>query len=571
MKYLFVIIALLLATASVGTYLSLPGVNSVIPIVYWVTDPNPARDEQINLFHRWLIKNGHTKVFELSTPADVRKMRGQLNVAVYDDIIATQPEAAVLFDFESTEEQLEAALPMTVQAPAAEMKTDSANRATHKQIIQGVSLVAGDVMDIGGTNLPLFYQIGMLEDQTETAQRLGFGPDQTFPAIVPDLMQNDRQYLFPCNVAVHMFWVNKDTFQRYGQPLPPTRWTIEEFEERGKAFVDAANPDHDHRSVFFIPFLQASELYRSMGTDLFNETLTDTTLDPIKRPHDYENFKRAHELIYEWTHEDFILPTSADIQSFATETGYGGGNLQLFNRGNYAMVRIGRYALIQLRKFGSMNLDVVEPPHGGYPATTTSTRAAAVYKASPNKEIADLFQAYLASEDYNMQIVRDADALPPNPKYTDSEAYRNPPDYPNEHGLHEKFTDAMFDIAVPSSVSPFILPSRVSRYVNATRDDHMNDLADIDTAMDEAAMLIRNEIQRTLEEAPQLQAEYDRRVALQKKIDDLRSRGEKIPLEWISNPFYRKYYVDMGWATPPEAPEASHNSESTDAEEPVSP
>jgi len=66
---------------------------------------------------------------------------------------------------------------------------------------------------------------GILADVTEDAKRLGFGPDRTYPALGPALFFDGRQYAFPRNPAQTMYWVNKETFARHGQPLPPSRWT----------------------------------------------------------------------------------------------------------------------------------------------------------------------------------------------------------------------------------------------------------------------------------------------------------------------------------------------------------
>ncbi|MDX1683164.1 MAG: hypothetical protein R3336_08590, partial [Phycisphaeraceae bacterium] len=59
MKYLFAVIALLLVVASVIVAWSMPSAQTEIPVIYWVTDPNPARVEQAGGFDKWLIENGH--------------------------------------------------------------------------------------------------------------------------------------------------------------------------------------------------------------------------------------------------------------------------------------------------------------------------------------------------------------------------------------------------------------------------------------------------------------------------------------------------------------------------------
>ena len=60
MKTLFASLFVIMVIASVGTVLTLPDAQTDVPVIYWVTAPNPARIEQIELFHEWLVHNGHT-------------------------------------------------------------------------------------------------------------------------------------------------------------------------------------------------------------------------------------------------------------------------------------------------------------------------------------------------------------------------------------------------------------------------------------------------------------------------------------------------------------------------------
>lgn len=121
-------IGLLLIAANFGTWLSLPQQQSELPILYWVTDPHPAREEQIQTFYQWLEKNDY---------------------------------------------------------PPMEIRVDAANTEITKKLIQGVSGVAGEIIDCyrAKRDLLLFYNVGMLEDVTDAANTLGFGPDQTYPAM----------------------------------------------------------------------------------------------------------------------------------------------------------------------------------------------------------------------------------------------------------------------------------------------------------------------------------------------------------------------------------------------------
>ncbi|MBN2312192.1 MAG: carbohydrate ABC transporter substrate-binding protein [Candidatus Hydrogenedentes bacterium] len=541
MKYLFVATCVILVLLSVGTLLSFPNARTEVPVLYWVTDPNPAREEQVAIFHRWLINSGYGEEVVLRTTEDVAAFRGRNWTPAMREAIETAEangDAGRLWAAPPGE----GALPITVRAPLYELRVDSANRDVSKMVIQGVSGVGGDIMDINsGSGMRYFHSVGLLRDVTEAGKRLGFDPTQTFAAMEPELTLDGRQYGFPCNVALGMFWVNRATLKKFGQPMPPERWTFEEFERLGKAFVEAANPPGERQTVFYASSGHLEVMYRSLGLSMFNESLTRCALDD-------ERFLRCIKLLYKWTYEDHILPSSAERDSFDTQSGYGGAVLQLFNRGNYALFPMGRYALIQLRKFGPLDVGVVELPHGGFPNAFTTTRAAAVYVGGDRQELAEYFLGYLASEDYNMQIVRDADALTPNPRYAETEEFLRPEDYPNEWGAHEAFIRAENTIAIGGAYSPYVLHSVAGRLTRDAVDGFMNDRLTAEEATAQAAFRVNAEIRRTLEENPGLRAQYAEDEALQEQIEESRRAGRPVPVSWIGNPFHRRYYLWKGWA-----------------------
>jgi multiple sugar transport system substrate-binding protein len=539
MRKLFCICGLLLLCAGVGTYLTQPERQTAVPVIYWVIDPAPARGQQIALFHRWLIKNGHGAEYVLRTPQDVAAFRAEKwSPALVKAITDENPGSDAIWQGEASP----AALPLIIRAPGVEMRLDSASNDLNKKLVQGISGVAGDVIEGygGGKQMQYLAAGGMLADVTESAQAYGFGPDKTYPALAPALFYDGRQYAFPRNPAQVLYWVNKGTFKEYGQPLPPSRWTIEEFEQCGKAFVAAANPAGERRTVFFADRLMMVELRRSLGLSVFNETLTQCTLDDPRNA-------RAMALMHKWTYEDHILPSAADKASFDTEGGWGGQSFQLFKSGRYAMFASGRWALMLFRKFGAMQLAVVEPPHGGMPNTVLSGGQSTVYRASKHRKYAELFLAYMAGEDYNMQIVRDGDALPPNPIYTETELFRHPPDYPNEWGCHEGYANAAKTIATVQSFSPFVLPVVVERYDTMAQDDVMNDRATPEEAGVRASERINEEIGLTLRESDVLRRRYEELCTTQEQIEELRAAGKPVPVALITNPFHQRYYREQGW------------------------
>jgi len=538
-RYLFLCFAAVLLLAGLAIRLTEPDLRSEIPVIYWVIDPAPARGEQIVLFHLWQMKHGHGKDYELQSTADVEAFRDLKWTPGVEEAIARGNDMgkAVLDGTIAG-----SALPVTIRVPGAEMRLDAASNDLNKKLIQGVSGVAGDVIEAysGGKQMQYLAASGMLADITASAREHGFGPDQTYDALAPALFYEGRQYAFPRNPAQTMYWVNKETFTRFEQPLPPSQWTVEEFERRGKAYVHAANPPGKYRKYFFADRALRVELRRSLGLSMFNETLTRCTLDDPRNA-------QTLELIRKWTYDDHILPSAADRASFDTEGGWGGQSFQLFKAGHYAMFASGRWALMLFRRFGSMQLAVVEPPHCGLRNTILSGGQSTVYRASPNRKYAELFLAYMASEDYNMQIVRDGDALPPNPRYTNTELFKRPPEYPNEWGCHEAYANAARDIAIVQSFSPFVLPVVIERYDQEAEEEVMNSRSSPQDAARGAAERVNAEIQRNLTESARMRERYKELCQRQNKIDERRAAGGKVPLEWIENPFYRHYYQKQGW------------------------
>ncbi len=498
MKQLFASALVVLLLASVALRLSYPDVSSDRPVLYWITGTNAARVEQVAAFERWLVENGHTA-------AD--------------------------------------------GGPAFELRLDAANKDMTKKIIQSVSGVGADVMDLySGVNMRLMADMGVVSPIEEPAARLGFSLADTYAVLEPELAVGGHQYMYPCNVTVRTLIVNPAAFAAAGQPQPPQRWTIEEFERAGKAWVAAANtpetPAADRK--FFIDALEVPMLWRSFGASRWNETCTASGFDT-------GGYRKALETWKRWIYEEHLLPTPDDMAAFATTGSAGAASLQLFARGNYAMLTGGRHYLLRLRGLPSMrNLRAIEAPHGGFPNTLVDTRAASVYAGGKHPELAHLFLAFLASDEYNALIVRDADALPPNPAALRTEAYLRPPAYPDEWDFHGPIAQAALDIGVGGSYSPFLQPTELAR-----ERDHFQALYELgritlDEAVARTHAAVNRGVQATLDRKPQLLPEYDRRLAIQAAVDTRREAGATIPENWIFNAYFRAFYGRTGRVGPSE-------------------
>ncbi|WP_428388917.1 extracellular solute-binding protein [Mucisphaera sp.] len=537
MKYLFASLFGLLVVASVLVRASYPDLSSRVTVLYWVTDPAPTRGEQVNRFHRWQMQTEHHMEVVVGSVDEAAALREEIPETLVDDVVAVQPGVADVFDGSV----VASSLPVTVRLPLAEVRLDTASRDDTKQKIQAVSGVAADIMDVfNGSSMRMFVEMGVLLDVTERAKEMGFDLSRTYAALEPELLVDGRQYMFPGNVSSSFLTVNVDLFRSLGMDPPPERWDFETFERIGVAFCERANEGLQRREVFFLNKIDWVRMHRGLGLSRFNETMTASVLDDPRYASSLERGRR-------WMYDLNIVPTPDDIDAFSSAQAYGGADLPMFGAGKYGMIEGGRYWLLQLRHFEQLGeLGFAEPPHGGFANTSIGTRGAIVYKDTDHPELATLFLAYLASEAYNQLIVEDADALPPNPAFTRTEAYLRPEAYPNEWGLHGPAARIAETIAIGDEYSPFVLPTVVEQEIKDFRDRYLAGMISAEVAAERTEATLNREIAKRVERDPGLRASYERGLALQAEIDALKAEGRPIPAAWVSNPFLRAYYRSLG-------------------------
>lgn len=482
MKFLFAITFAALMAASAGIVALNRQDSSTVPVLFWVTDSNPARVKQTAAFREWLRAKG------------------------YPDFV---------------------------------VKLDTANGELAKQLVQGVSGVAGDILDLRNEMAVQYLaEVGMLENLAPVAAEGGFSPADTYPAVDTVISLRGQQYAFPCNISVALMAVDLDQFRKLGMDGPPQTWNFDEFERIGREYVGKANAEGGERK-FFCSDLPLEVVRRTYGLDVFNETLTASIVDDSRNA-------AALKRIRKWIEVDRLLPSASDMASMAGEAGFGGQYLQLFRKGAFPMVFIGRHAVIQLRQGGALNLDAVQPPYYQFRTTSISARSAGIYKGSKHPKLARYFMEFLASPEYGRLITLDGDALPPRPQDAEDALFQKPAEHSNEWEFHKKFADAALTIASARSTSPFVSPYLVVRLDRDFAEGFRAGLYSAEEAGRRLQKRIDEEIERTLSERPDLRADFQKRREIQLQIDDYKTRNQKIPASWISNPYYLKQYQHLG-------------------------
>lgn len=497
MKTLFLNILLVLVAASFYTIYSSAERESDIPMITWRTDANPQREDQVKLFEQWLIKNGHV------TPDGRAKVR---------------------------------------------VRVETANNQS--TLIQAVSGMAGDIFDTG--DLIGYQQLGVCTDVTEEAKARGFGLDTTYTGMARLLTDdNGRQYGYPCNGATVSMWINLDTLKRFGfDKRPPLEWTPEEFEKMGVEYVKRANEGKARQEYFFTQSLDSGwgcamimSIVRSRGLDLYNETLTRCIGN-------HEYFRDAFALFHKWTYKDHIAPTAADVAAMNTDAGYGGGDYSNFLSGKYAMIVMGRYCLIRFRedeeKTGrDINFAVSQLPMYEFKNLPISSRSAVLYKGSKYKELGLLFLEFLASREYNQYIIDMADGLPPNLDVVRDSIPEIEKQRPNERDTSALEFQWAETIAIPGNWSPYV-KTGTTNWLQNSLNRYFNDRATLEEAVAFLEDRYNFEIENSKEANPKVMKQWEEDWAIQQKIDEYKKLGKKIPVQWIKNPFYVKYYRAKG-------------------------
>ncbi|MCW5548530.1 MAG: carbohydrate ABC transporter substrate-binding protein [Opitutaceae bacterium] len=483
MKAFFAICTLGLTLGSALLYWSLPGKQTEVPVIWWITQDDHYKQEIVTVFREWLRDQG---------------------------------------------------------LPDVDLRIDNTNQDATKKLVQGVSGVGADLMDLYGFQIDLFPATGMMLDVTEEARQLGFSPEHTYPALRDEIVQNGRQYSFPRNTGSALFWVNRGTFRRLGVPFPPYRWSTDEFEELGKKFVAAANPPGTRQRAYFVNGVSRDVMRRGLGLSTFNETGTFCTLGD-------ERNVAVLARVRKWVVEDRLMPTREEDAAMAADISGAGSMFSHFDSGRFGMIYTGHWAFIMIRPRGTFELAAAEGPQDGFPNTEMGGGAVGVYAGSKHREHAVRFLQYLGSEHFNRLIVRQADSLPPVPHYATTDEFLRPAGKENEWPVHQAFARATAETGITLSKSPFVLQSVVYRL---EMEIYESMLAGRLTPAEAAALMadrINAEIQLTVRRDPALRALYEERLEVQRRIEEKRARGERVPEAWISEAFHRAYYRAQGW------------------------
>lgn len=419
------------------------------------------------------------------------------------------------------------------------LRIDPDNSDVMKVVVQSSAGMGPDVIGhIYEGNIQTYLDAGILLDVTEEAKKMGFSAD-TLPAEVRQFVitqvadeegnLNDRQFVYPCNVAHAYILYNKNLFDKYKVPYPPEDLTWEEYIEIAKKLTKYSDANSKVPNIFGTADSNMKIILWGKGGEVMNKDGTRCILDSEEA---VNAFVFKHDLLYKYK----VEPSPTEKSAITSQGGWG-GSISWFGEGKVGLYWGARWILIQLRRFVMMQKQLKEnwekehpnePYQGpevlrmgackvprfkdGKRYTTFGARCAGINKKSKNIPGALTFLQYLASEEYSKTINDGADSKPGNKEYNKIELFLHP-DWPGEKEIHEMSIKAIPDGRMDPR-SQFISSATVGRLFNdltdalISKEDMTRD--EIREMLKTTATEIDLEIARNIKRNPKMRKIYDK-------------------------------------------------------------
>ena len=375
-----------------------------------------------------------------------------------------------------------------------------------KLLMQCATGVGPDLIDLYTLEMMItFAEAGILLDLTPYASAMGFGPESTYPAIQPRLFYEGRQYRYPCNVWVNCIIYNRALFDEFDIPYPRQGWTWDDFVDTAAQFLDRR--DSEGRRVLplanWAPDQIVMDLMAARGASFFDEDGLRSLLDApeaIQALQQYHDLMHVHGVL-PTPAETVSLATQGGwgggLNWFAT------GRAAMISIGRWFTILLPNYPALH------GNLGTVQLPRlpGQDSIAICGARGAGINVKSPHRQEALLFLQYLATEAYGSIIVEGGDALPPNPKLARSGADLVTPIVPDPE-FHQSYVDAI-ENATAMTFSSFIDPMLVNVWYLEAIQRVENKVQTPATAFSVMAAEINERIQTNLQRRSDLQRKFE--------------------------------------------------------------
>lgn len=290
MKYLFAALLIGMIVLSFVAYSMIPRPPDDGKVdLTWVSDPNPARQEQIAAFNRMF--------------------------------------------------------------PECRLRLDSNNADMTKILVQSSVRIGPDIIDVYGIQqMYVYVEAGILLDVTDIAKEMGFDPSVTYPKARDTFTIEGRQYGFPCNVDAPVIFYNKNLFDQYSVPYPEGHWTWEECIETALKLTHKRPGGRGYeRFGLALGYSAWQEILMQFGASVFSEDGTRCTLDT---PEALEAMQFYYDLHFKWhvvpTPSDKLAMSGEGGWGAGEIRWFGNGRIAMMRIGRWGLIQFRKYDNLRL-------------------------------------------------------------------------------------------------------------------------------------------------------------------------------------------------------------------------------
>jgi len=182
-------------------------------------------------------------------------------------------------------------------------------------------------------------------------EKYGFERNDYFPLAIDSLTWENKMYGLPVQTSVNAIAYNKTLLEQHGLPLPPQKWSFDEFynylsllyknqlnaEKQNKIYPINAFP---FRDIFYGTVYR----YMDMKTGIINKQARQILI---------KNFKKYQEILK-------LYPRSAELSQISG--GGVGGSTAIFRMQRSFLLECGAWMLPDLKEINSFDWDIVYLP-----------------------------------------------------------------------------------------------------------------------------------------------------------------------------------------------------------------
>ncbi len=239
-----------------------------------------------------------------------------------------------------------------------------------------------------------------------------FSWEKFFPQTKQVIEYNGKIFGLPYGVDTHLFYINKEKFQRRGVEIPYDGWSIAEFGRaiRAMTAINKADPDKSEYGFGFEPDSDSIVPYiLSVGADLID----------AKGRYVF-NTSRIREVM-----KTFIAFRVKDQAMPSIETMLKSGIVAPFYAGKIGMIYHGRYLVPELVAGAKIDWDVVPVPTIKEKAALMDCKIFSIAKQAKNRDGAWKLLRYMVMEEGAKMLLSYGDVIPSMKSIAYSDAFLN--------------------------------------------------------------------------------------------------------------------------------------------------